>query len=60
MYLVILDDLKWGEVVCSLLVDGKCMFECIIVEDLFVLKGVIGFWLVYWDGDDVVLFEDEV
>ncbi|MFZ0371900.1 MAG: methionine synthase [Xanthobacteraceae bacterium] len=59
-YPAILDDMKVGEAARSLFADAQAMLRKMADEQWFRAGAVIGFWPANTDGDDVLVFADEV
>jgi len=59
-YPKILDDPKIGEAARDLYENGRDLLDEIIEKQWLKPRGVYGFWPARRDGDDVVLFADEV
>jgi 5-methyltetrahydrofolate--homocysteine methyltransferase len=59
-YPAILDDKKVGEAARSLFADAQAMLRKMADEQWFRAGAVIGFWPANTDGDDVLVFADEV
>ncbi|HXA39233.1 MAG TPA: methionine synthase [Phenylobacterium sp.] len=59
-YPQILEDDVVGEAAVSLFADAQAMLQRIIGEQWFTAKGVVGFWPANSDGDDIVLYTDEM
>ena len=59
-YPAILDDKKVGEAARSLFADAQAMLRKMADEQWFRASAVVGFWPANTDGDDVLVFADEV
>jgi len=59
-YPAILDDAIVGEAARNLYTDARAMLEQLVAEKWVTASGVIGFWPASRDGDDIVLFADEL
>ena len=59
-YPAILDDKKVGEAARSLFADAQAMLRKMADEQWFRASAVVGFWPASTDGDDVLVFADEV
>jgi 5-methyltetrahydrofolate--homocysteine methyltransferase len=59
-YPAILDDKKVGEAARSLFADAQDMLKRMTAEHWFRASAVIGFWPANGEGDDILLFADEV
>ncbi|MGB7255240.1 MAG: vitamin B12 dependent-methionine synthase activation domain-containing protein, partial [Xanthobacteraceae bacterium] len=59
-YPAILDDMKVGEAARSLFADAQAMLRKMADEQWFRASAVVGFWPANTDGDDVLVFADEV
>jgi 5-methyltetrahydrofolate--homocysteine methyltransferase len=56
----ILDDAKFGEAARPLYEDARAMLDKIVAERWFRASAVFGFWPANADGDDVLIYRDEV
>ena len=59
-YPAILTDPVVGESATSLYADARAMLDRIVAEKWLTARGVVGIWPARRDGDDVLLFADEV
>jgi 5-methyltetrahydrofolate--homocysteine methyltransferase len=59
-YPAILDDAKVGEAARSLYEDARAMLDKIVDEHWFRASAVLGFWPANADGDDILVYGDEV
>src|SRR5512143_3050572 len=59
-YPAILDDAKVGEAARSLYEDARAMLDKIVDEHWFKASAVLGFWPANADGDDILIYGDEV
>jgi 5-methyltetrahydrofolate--homocysteine methyltransferase len=59
-YPAILDDAKVGEAARSLYEDARAMLDKIVDENWFKASAVLGFWPANADGDDILVYGDEV
>src|SRR5262249_51895710 len=50
---------KVGEAARSLFADAQEMLKRIVTEKWFTARATIGFWPVYAEGDDIIVFADE-
>jgi 5-methyltetrahydrofolate--homocysteine methyltransferase len=56
----ILDDAKFGQAARPLYEDARAMLDKIVEERWFRASAVFGFWPANADGDDVLIYGDEV
>jgi 5-methyltetrahydrofolate--homocysteine methyltransferase len=56
----ILNDPQTGEAARSLLADARAMLQQIVSESWFSARAVIGLWPANSEGDDILVFADEV
>jgi 5-methyltetrahydrofolate--homocysteine methyltransferase len=56
----ILHDEKYGPAARALYDDARAMLDRIVAEKWFTARGVAGFWPANADGDDILVYADEV
>ncbi len=56
----VLDHPEHGAAARELYDDGRRLLEEIVAERLLVARGVYGFWPAASDGDDILVFRDEI
>ena len=56
----ILDDAKFGQAARSLYEDARAMLDKIVDEHWFRANAVLGFWPANAEGDDILVYGDEV
>ena len=56
----ILDDAKYGAAARPLYEDARAMLDKIVAEHWFKANAVFGFWPAQAQGDDIILYGDEV
>jgi 5-methyltetrahydrofolate--homocysteine methyltransferase len=59
-YPLILDDAKIGAAALALFDDARAMLERMVAERWLTAAAVVGFWPANAEGDDIVVYEDEV
>src|SRR5690606_32675213 len=59
-YPLILDDAKVGEAARALFADAQAMLKQMVAERWLTANAVVGFWPANAEGDDIVVWNDEV
>jgi len=59
-YPAILNDDKYGEAARTLFDDATAMLARIVRENWFAARGVVGFWPANAEGDDILVYADEM